>query len=33
MAPFIISEFASSEILGKETGLQEMFAVSGALLD
>lgn len=33
MAPFIISEFASSEILGKEMGLQEMFAVSGALLD
>lgn len=31
MAPFIISEFASSEILGKEIGLQEMFAISRAL--
>lgn len=33
MAPFVISEFASSEILGKEIGLQEMFVISQDLQD
>lgn len=33
MAPFIISEFASSKIRGKEIGFEEMFAISRDLLD